>query len=136
MAVRVPLQFAKPTMRLARPIFDSDGRLVAGNGTLLGERVARLLRKMALQTVVVEDTEDLPVWETIRPVEQQLVELEERFQQEEPSRPLDEIRQAISRHLIKRASALENDPALVAVLDPEGSTQQPATQDGPEDRSE
>ena len=57
MAVRVPLQFAKATMRLARPIFDSDGRLLAGNGTLLNDSVTRLLRKMALQTVVVEETD-------------------------------------------------------------------------------
>jgi len=119
MAVRVPLHFAKPTMRLARPIFDRDGRLVAGNGTLLNERVARLLRKMALQTVMVEETEDLPAWEMIRPVEQQLLELEERFQWEEPSKALEAIRQAISRRLLKRAADLENDPALAAERDPD-----------------
>ncbi len=119
MAVRVPLHFAKPTMRLARPIFDRDGRLVAGNGTLLNERVARLLRKMALQSVVVEETEDLPAWEMIRPVEQQLLELEERFRWEEPTKALDAIRQAISRRLLKRAADLENDPALAAERDPD-----------------
>ena len=119
MAVRVPLHFAKPTMRLARPIFDSDGRLVVGNGTLLNERVARLLRKMALQTVIVEKTENLPAWEMIRPVEKQLLELEERFRWEEPSKALDAIHQAISRRLLKRAAEIENDLALAAERDPD-----------------
>jgi len=123
-------------MRLARPIFDSDGRLIAGNGTLLNDSVTRLLRKMALQTVVVEETEDLPLWETIRPIEQQLMELEERFQWEEPSKALDEIRQAISRHLIKRAEDLENDPALVAQGAPNGSAQHPTDADPSKDESE
>jgi hypothetical protein len=86
--------------------------------------------------VVVEETEDLPLWETIRPLEQQLRELEERFQWEEPSKALDEIRQAISRHLIKRAADLENDPALVAQGAPNGSAQDPAGAEAPEDQSE
>jgi hypothetical protein len=114
MPVRVPIQFAKPTMRLARPICDSDGKLVAGNGTLLQDRVIRLLRKMALQSLVVEDTDDVPSWVTIRPLRQDLVELEERFRREGPSRPLDLIRQAITRHLVKRAIQLDEDPALPA----------------------
>jgi len=127
MVVRVPLQFAKPSMRLARPIFDSDGKLVAGNGTLLTERVARLLRKMALQTVLIEDTDDLTPWEKIKPVQREIMELEARFSREGPSIPLDAIRQAISRHLLKRAAQLENDPAREAEQDPDAVSLEPET---------
>jgi hypothetical protein len=114
MPVRVPIQFAKPTMRLARPICDSEGKLIAGTGTLLQERVIRLLRKMAIQSLVVEDAGDVPSWVTIRPLRQDLIELEERFRREAPGRPLDMIRQAITRHLVKRALQLEEELALGA----------------------
>lgn len=101
-------------MRLARPIFDSDGKLIAGSGTQLGERMVQLLRRLALQSVVIEDTDDLNEWETVAPVEADLAGLEERFRREQPQAPLRAIHEAISRHLQRRARALAEDPALTA----------------------
>jgi len=114
MSVRVLLEFAKPTMRLARPIFDGDGKLIAGRGTLLSERMVQLLRRLALQTVVVDDTDDLNQWETVAPVGADLTGLEQRFRRESPAPPLQAIYEAISRHLVKRAAVLARDPALTA----------------------
>ena len=118
MAVRILLEFAQPAMRLARPIFDTDGKLIAGTGTHLDERMVRLLRRLALQTVVVEDSGDFGAWQTVTPVETELAELRWRFQREQPSRALEAILEAISRHLLRRAAALAQDPALAVQPDP------------------
>ncbi|MGK0303786.1 MAG: hypothetical protein ACI89X_004686 [Planctomycetota bacterium] len=66
MADRVLLQFAKPTMRLANPIWDRDGKPAAGRGSYLRDGMVRLLRDMDLLSVVVEDTDELPPWVTIQ----------------------------------------------------------------------
>jgi hypothetical protein len=119
MAVRVLLEFAQPAMRLARPIFDADGKLIAGTGTQLDERMVRLLRRLALQTVVVEDSGNFSTWQTVTPVETDLAELRRRFQREQPSPALETIFEAVSRHLLRRAAALAQDPALAAQPDPD-----------------
>ena len=113
MAVRVPLRFAKATMRLARPICDADGRLVAGSGTALTEHVLRTLRKMAIQTVLVAEDDDIETWERTKPLADELLELERRLDREPPSEPLTALRAAITRHLCKRALRLEQEPGFV-----------------------
>ena len=79
MAVRVLLQFVKPTMRLAAPICDPDGRLLAGAGTQLRDGVQRVLRRMAMQSVLVTEAEDVPSWGRIRPLSEELAELDHRI---------------------------------------------------------
>ena len=132
MAVRVLLQFAKPTMRLANPIGDRDGKPAAGRRSYLRDGMVRLLRDMDLLSVVVEDTDELPPWETIQSLDQQLLELDERFgghQAREPNQstaadatsdPMVEMRLAIARHFTAQAKQLEDDPAIAAMRDPEG----------------
>lgn len=131
MAVRVLLQFAKPTMRLTNPIWDRDGKPAAGRGSYLREGMVRMLRDMELLSVVVEDADELPPWETIRDLEQQLLELQERFDEDQASQlsesteatttndPMVQMRQAIARHLTKQSEQLKNDPAIAAMRDPE-----------------
>lgn len=105
MAARIHLQFATPTMRLARPISDANGRLVAGIGTLLSPGVVRVLRHMAVQSVLVDDVGDVPVWEQVRtPAEEQLA-LANRFAGESLTPPLQEIQAAIVRYIDRRAAA-------------------------------
>lgn len=110
MPVRVPLQFAKPTMHLAVPVCDAQGRVVAGSGTALTATVLRSLRKMAFQTVLVADAPDLPPWEQTKPLNEELLALERRLDREPPSEPLAMLRAAITRHLCKRALQLEHEP--------------------------
>jgi hypothetical protein len=105
MTVRVPLQFVKPTMRLARPIADGEGKLVAGAGTLLRDGVVRVLRTMAVQSVLVEG-DDLPGWETVRPLDQELRELASRFGPGALEGPRADLHAAIARHLTARAARL------------------------------
>lgn len=131
MAVRVLLQFAKPTMRLTNPIWDRDGKPAAGRGSYLRDGMVRMLRDMELLSVVVEAPDEPPPWETIRDLGQQLLELEERFDGDqadtqsastEPtttSEPMVEMRMAIARHLTKQSAQLEKDPAIAAMRDPE-----------------
>ena len=63
--VRVSLQFARPTMRLARAICDGQGRLLAGRGTALDDRMVHALRKLAVQTVLVTGAENAPLLDRV-----------------------------------------------------------------------
>jgi len=121
MPVRVPLEFVRETMQLAAPLADTDGRLLAGRGTVLGERIVRALRKMAIQTVVVLDSPDLQAWETVRSLREDLRALERRFEKglDEPERPeMTALHHAIGRCLERRWAHLDDagapDPAEVA----------------------
>lgn len=119
MAARIHLQFATPRMRLARPISDANGRLVAGVGTTLSPGVVRVLRNMAVQSVLVEDAEGLAAWEQVRTAEEEHLALAFRFKGEEATAALSEIRAAIERHIDRRAAttdqaAAAHDPAADA----------------------
>jgi hypothetical protein len=114
-SVRVPLQFAKPTMRLARPINDGEGRLVAGAGTQLADRVVKVLRAMAVQSVLVVESGDLPSWETVKPLEEELRELDARFGGARAPGPGRDLHAAIARLLGRRAARIAADPAAAPV---------------------
>ncbi len=109
MAARIHLQFATPLMRLARPINDADGRLVAGIGTVLSPSVLRVLRHMAVQTVVVDDAGGLSAWEQVRTPVEDHVALANRFAREPVTPALTEIQAAIARRIDRRAAATATD---------------------------
>ncbi len=114
MPVRVPLEFVKPTMQLAGPILDGEGRLLAGKGTLLSEQIVSALRKLAMQTVLVEATSDLHPWETVQSLDQDLRALRARFRSglDAPESPeLRMLHQAIARYIERRWERLEGGPA-------------------------
>src|SRR5512140_1687702 len=106
MPIRVPLRFANASMRLARPICDADGKVVAGGGTGLAAPVLRALRALAVQTVLVADGADVASWEEARPLEDELDRLASRLAREAPSTALGALRDAITRHLRRRAARL------------------------------
>lgn len=106
MPTRIPLQYARPSLRLARPVLDAEGRLVAGVGTTLSDRMVRILRRMALQSVVVADCPEIAEWERVRPLAEEIGDLDARFAAEPPGAPMQQLREAIARYLDRRASAL------------------------------
>lgn len=108
MPARVPLQFATAEMRLARPVVDADGRVLAGTGTRLDERVLRLLRRQAIQAVIVDDEGVGDQWEVIRPLDEELVTLEARFAGVARTAALDTLREAIERHVRRRAARFDD----------------------------
>jgi hypothetical protein len=107
MATRIHLQFATPTMRLARPIIDANGRLVAGLGTMLSAGVVRVLRHMAVQSVLVEDAGAVASWEQVRSPTEEHVALAARFAGETVTPPLAEMQAAIARRIDRRAAESE-----------------------------
>ncbi len=111
MAVRIHLQFATPQMRLARPISDANGRLVAGVGTILSPGVVRVLRHMAVQSVAVDDAHGLAPWQQVRTVAEELAALDARFAAETPTPPLAEVHAAIARRIERRAEASAATPS-------------------------
>lgn len=106
MGVRIHLQYATPQMRLARAISDARGRLVAGIGTGLSPGVVRVLRQMAVQSVVVDDAGARAPWEQVRTLAEEQAALAARFVAEPPTPALAEVRAALSRYLERRAAAL------------------------------
>ena len=112
MAVRIHLQFATPQMRLARPIVDANGRLVAGVGTTLSPGVVRVLRHMAVQSVPVEDGGSVSAWEQVHTRDEELASLAARFAGEPPSQALEEIRAALLRRIERRAAVPAGDAAV------------------------
>jgi hypothetical protein len=105
MPVRIHLQFATPTMRLTRPISDASGRLVAGAGTMLSPGVVRVLRSMALQSVLVDDAGQYAPWQRVHTLEEEREALDARFAAEPPTPVLAEIQTALVRRLERRAAA-------------------------------
>jgi hypothetical protein len=106
MAVRVPLQFARPEMRLARPVCDADGHLLVGAGTALDARVCQALRRLAVQSVVVAGADGVAGWETLPPLDQQLLALRRRLSGTEASTGLELLAAAIGRYLARRTARL------------------------------
>jgi thiazole synthase ThiGH ThiG subunit len=105
----MPLPFVTPDMALAKPVVDAEGRILAGAGTRLDERMLRLLRKQAIQTVVVDAPEGTVGWETVQPLSEELAALGTRFDATARSEALDVLREAVARHLARRAGRLAND---------------------------
>ena len=97
-------------MRLARPISDANGRLIAGIGTLLSAGVVRVLRHMALQSVRVEDAPGFAAWERVRSIDDEHAALAARFADEAVTPALAEIQAAIARRLEVRAAAAASAP--------------------------
>lgn len=115
--VRVPLEFVKGSMRLAQPICDAQGRLLASTGTLLSDSIVRLLRRSAVQSVLVTGAGDLPPWEVVRPLEQDLASLQERIAREAADPAMRELGEAVERHLRLRAQQFEQEDAAMAAAD-------------------
>jgi hypothetical protein len=113
MAARIHLQFATPAMRLARAISDADGRLVAGVGTVLSAGVVRVLRHMAVQSVLVEDGGGLASWEAVRTPQEEQQALATRFAGETITPPLAEIQAAIARRIERREKSAADDGGTV-----------------------
>ena len=110
MAVRVPLTFVRPTMRLAHPIQDAEGRLVAGVGTQLSDRVVGHLRKLAIQAVAVTSAEDLPNWEIVQPLAEALAHLDARFATHPETAERSQLHAAVVRHFTRRARLHDEEP--------------------------
>lgn len=110
MAIRVPLKFVRPTMRLARPIQDAEGRLVAGVGTQLTDRIVAHLRKLAIQTVTVTSPEEIAAWETVQPLAEALADVDARFGPADGGTERVQLRAAVVRYITHRARQLDEDP--------------------------
>lgn len=104
---RVPLEFAKPTMRLAKPICDAKGRVLAGSGSMLTASVVRLLRRLAIQTVVVDGDEGaLNGWEAVRPLSEERTLLTARMGEVTARSPRALLCEALDRRLVRRERRL------------------------------
>lgn len=118
-------------MRLARPICDADGKLVAGGGTALAPPVVRTLRKMAIQTVLVADGPDVPSWERARPLDETLADLDRRFDREPACGSSTALREAVARHLRTRTASLGEEDSLAPAPPAAGAASRPESDTSP-----
>ena len=101
--LRVRLGHAKPHMHLARAVLGADGCVVAGAGTTLVPGVVRSLARLGVQSVEVEEAEDVAEWEEDKDPARALADLEARFAGEPADPILDTLKAALVRHLRARA---------------------------------
>jgi hypothetical protein len=114
-AIRVPLTLVRPTMVLARPVLDREGRVAVGTGTVLGPRVVQILRRLAIQSVPVVPGDEIASWERIPEEHQVEAVVAERFGREPATPPMAMLREAVLRCFERRARELrERDPAAAA----------------------
>jgi hypothetical protein len=99
----VSVALVRPTMILARPILDRDGRVAVGSGTTLGPRVVQVLRRLAIQSVAVVATEDVAEWECLPDAAGARAELAARFAREPETEPMKTLHGAVERCLERRA---------------------------------
>ncbi len=109
MATRIPLQFATDVMRLAKPVTDGDGRVLAGLGTRLTDGIVRLLRQQAILTVMVEGEAVDTGWESVRPLPDELAALDARFAAVDRNAAMSALHDAVARHLARRAARFHTD---------------------------
>jgi hypothetical protein len=101
--VRVSLALARPTMVLARPILDRDGRVAVGSGTTLGPRVVQVLRRLAIQSVPVVASDDVAEWERLPDGAGARAELAARFAREPETESMKALHDAVLRCFERRA---------------------------------
>jgi hypothetical protein len=106
MPVRVLLPFVRTVMRLAEPVVDRDGRVVAGSGTQLTDRLLSVLRAVGVESVVIADGVPVQPWETVRPLGEEIAELDARFAGAPRDGARGELYAAVRRHLEARAARL------------------------------
>ncbi len=104
---RVPIHLVTEKMRLARPVFDREGLLVAGVGTVLTRRLLHLLRNLAIQAVPVDDNEPIPAWTTVPDLGGAVREIVERFGQEPHTPAMAMLRDAAVRRATRQAEDVQ-----------------------------
>ncbi len=75
---RLPLNYLKPGMKTFEPVIDAQGRTLCGKGVELTEEMIKRFYELGVSYVTVEGTPVNLPWE--KPLEQELKELEERFE--------------------------------------------------------
>ena len=76
---KIKLKLAKPGMTLAKPVTNDRGMTLCGEGTTLTEEIIARLHRMEVSIIAVKG-HPVKTGTEYKSVEQQLAELDERFQ--------------------------------------------------------
>ncbi len=107
--IRVHLRSARPSWHLAQAVTAADGQLVAGVGTGLGPSVVRSLIAAGVDSVWVEEAEQVAEWEEDPTLERALAALDARFgNAADPV--LAALKECLRHRLVARARRLEEAP--------------------------
>ena len=116
---RISVEYAQPGQVLARKIQRADGALLAGQGATVSESLLRMLAKMNIETIVIEEENKLSPEELEEIFNSRLAEVAARFER------VDDLplMAAMKKALIDQARRAR-DEALAALI-PEAPPEAP-----------
>ena len=99
---KIPLNLAKPGMKLAKPVMNENGRVLCGEGVELSGMLMEKLEKMDIEKVTVEGFPvDMP-GEERKPLKTQLEELENRFKMVASDPVLAGMKELFKKQIIEK----------------------------------
>lgn len=101
--IRVHLRFARPAFHLARAVAADDGQVVAGVGTALTPSVVRSIAAAGVDSVWVEEADQVAEWEEYLDLDRALAALEIRFAGAEADEVLCALKECLRQRLVDRA---------------------------------
>lgn len=104
------LRSARPSWHLARAVTTADGQLVAGVGTGLGPSVVRSLLVAGVDSVWVEEANQVAEWEEDPALDRALAALDARFAGGAGDPVLAALQECLRHRLVARAHRLEETP--------------------------
>jgi hypothetical protein len=108
--IRLHLRSARSSLHLARAVTTADGQLVAGVGTGLGPSVVRSLLAVGVDSVWVEEADQVAEWEEDPALDRALAALDARFAGDVADPVLDALQECLRHRLVARARRLEETP--------------------------
>lgn len=98
---RIPIDLAKPGMKLAKPINSDRGMILCGAGTELSEELIARLSDMGVSRISVEG-HPVDMGDKEKPLKQQIEELHARFKAVEADPLMKKIKNMFLRRLEER----------------------------------
>ncbi len=77
---KIPIKYAQPGMKLAKPVVNDKGLVLCGEGTILTDNIIASLKRRDITTIYVEGNPvELPSMR-LKPLSERLEELNKRFE--------------------------------------------------------
>ncbi len=99
---KIPLDLARPGMKLARDVTDDQGRVLCGPGVALESQLLEKFKQLGVRFVTVEGHPIKFPWE--RPLEEDLNLLEKRFSRVIQDERLMKIKEIIKKYWLSSRS--------------------------------
>jgi len=93
--------YAKPDMKIIKPILSKNGGLIIGNDSILTKNIIKTLKNENIQFIDIEHSTDVQEWEKMKKSDVIKKDMEVRFKYLDKSEIAQLIRKCATDHLIK-----------------------------------